>query len=290
MIFFSSSKKRKNDTEGYPIPDGEIYECHRDIFVDWINKVKEIPCKEIKIKSYDGLTLSGKYYECNPNAPIELMFHGYRGSSYRDLAGGVLRCFKLQRNVLLVDQRASGLSTGKVITFGIKERRDCLKWIDFIINEINKDAKIILTGISMGASTVLMASTMNLPKNVIGVIADCGFTSAKEIIKKVIKDLKLSANLLYPFAKLGALIFGHFNLEETSPLEAMKNSELPIIFFHGEDDQYVPHHMSVTNYQSCTSKLKRMVSIKNAGHGLCYLIDSNLYLEELRGFFDPIIK
>ena len=143
---------------------------------------------------------------------MEIMFHGYRGNAERDLSGGIQRCFALGRSVLLVDQRTSCGSEGNVISFGINEHRDCLSWVDFAVKHFGPDIKIILTGISMGASTVLMAAGKELPKNVVGVLADCGFSSAREIIKKCARDLKIPADLIYPFIKLGAKIFGHFNL------------------------------------------------------------------------------
>ena len=213
------------------------------------------------------------------------MFHGYRGSAERDLSGGIQRCFALGRNVLLVDQRTSCGSEGNVISFGINEHRDCLAWIDFAIQQFGDDIKIVLTGISMGASTVLMAAGKPLPKNVVGVLADCGFSSPKEIIKKCSKDLKYPANLLYPFIKLGAKLFGHFDLEEYSPLEAMKTCTLPVIFFHGEEDSYVPCYMSQDLYNACTSP-KKIVTIPNAGHGLVYLVDNKKYFESVLEFFN----
>ena len=63
----------------------------------------------------------------------------------------------------------------------------------------------------MGAATAMMTSGCDdLPPNIVGIIADCGYTSAKDIIKKVISDMKLPADILYPFAKLGAKLYGRF--------------------------------------------------------------------------------
>ena len=235
------------------------------------------------MRSFDGLTLHGKYYECKKGAPIELMMHGYRGTAERDLCGGIQRCFSLGRNCLIIDQRACGKSDGHVITFGVKEHRDCLDWVDLIIKNIDKDARIILCGISMGASTVLMASAKELPKNVVGVLADCGFTSAKEIIQKVIRQMGLPAKLLYPFVRLGALVFGGFNLEETPAVEAVKNAKVPVILYHGTTDDFVPCEMSVKNFEACKAA-KQLVTVENAGHGLCYLVEPQKYLKTLAEF------
>ena len=219
-----------------------------------------------------------------PGAVTEIMFHGYRGSAERDLSGGIQRCFALGRNVLLVDQRTSCESEGNVISFGINEHKDCLAWIDFAIERFGPDVNLILTGISMGASTVLMAAGKSLPKNVVGVLADCGFSSAKEIIKKCTKDMHLPPNLMYPFIKLAAKIFGHFDLDEYSPMEAMKTCNVPVLFFHGEADGFVPCYMSRQMYDTCNSP-KRLVTVPNAEHGLVYLVDNPGYFQAVVEFF-----
>lgn len=283
MAFYVSRKEDEN-AEEYPIPDGEIYEPYRDIMIGWMKETRKLCFEEFNITSFDGLNLHAKYYEYKPGATMEIMFHGYRGSAERDLCGGIQRCFSLGRNVLLVDQRTSAGSDGTVISFGINESKDCLAWIDFAIEHFGPDVKIILTGISMGASTVIMASGNDLPANVVGVLADCGYNSPRDIIKKVIRQMHLPADLLYPFVKLGAKIFGKFDLEEISPEEAIKNCKVPIILFHGESDDYVPCEMSKLNYDACTSP-KQLITIPGAGHGLGYMLDPERYLNAVAIFF-----
>lgn len=267
-------------------PEGEIYEPYREKMENWIREARAMPHEDVQITSFDGLKLQGKFYEYAPGAPMELMFHGYRGSAERDMSGGVQRCFKVGRSALVVEQRCSRDSEGNVITFGINEHRDCLKWVEFMIEHFGPDVKIILTGISMGASTVLTAGGQPLPQNVIGILADCGYTSAKDIIYQVIRQMGLPPKISYPFVKLGARLFGHFDLDETSPIEAVKKCAVPVIFFHGESDDFVPCDMSRENFEACASR-KRQVTIPGAGHGLSYAVDPQRYLEELRDFFGP---
>ena len=268
------------------IPEGEIYEAHREKMENWVRQMWTMERQSFEITAFDGLKLHAKFYEFAPGAPIELMFHGYRGSAERDLSGGIERCFRVGRSALIVDQRTAGESDGHVITMGICERRDCLRWIDFAIDHFGPDVKIILTGISMGASTVLMAGAEELPPNVVGILADCGYTSAKAIMYEVIRKMGLPPEPCYPFVKLGAKIFGHFDLEETSPLEAVRNCKLPVIFFHGEDDDFVPCYMSKENFEACPGR-KRLVTIPGAGHGLAYAIEPDRYVAELYDFFGP---
>jgi len=274
---------RKPETEDISLPVGEIYEVFREQMVGFIREARAMDWEPVEIRSFDGLRLTGKYYEYAPGAPIELMFHGYRGKAERDLSGGVQRCFKLGRSALLVDQRACGDSDGHVITFGIKESRDCRDWVDFMIKKFGPDVKIILTGISMGASTVMIAAGGQLPENVVGVLADCGFTSAREIIQKVAKTMGFPPKLSYPFIRLGALLFGGFDPDSDSAIAAMGRCRKPVIFFHGEADDFVPCSMSVDNYNACAAP-KELVTVPGAGHGLGYLVDPERYLEVLERF------
>lgn len=281
MAFFAP---RKPITAEFDLPEGAIYEPFYDLMITRIKEVRSLPYRDFSIRSFDGLPLHGKYYEYEPNAPIELMFHGYRGTAERDLCGAVRRCFSLGHSALIVDQRTTGQSGGRTITFGVKESRDCDAWVDFMVQEFGKEVKIMLTGISMGAATVLMAAGRPQPPQVIGVLADCGYSSAKDIIKKTIREMRLPPNVMYPFVKLGARLFGRFDLEETSPIEAMQRCTLPVIFFHGENDDYVPCAMSQLNYEACHSP-KKIVTIPGAGHGLSYLVDPPGYLAAMAEFF-----
>lgn len=279
--FYSAPRKKKDEIN---LPMGDIYEPYWEDMKLWATQVRNMPCENVEITSADGLKLRGRFYEYKPGATIELMIHGYRGDSERDMPGGVQRCFKLGRSALLVDQRGAGNSQGRTISFGIKEHEDCLRWVDFIIAHYGSDVKIILTGISMGAATVLMAAGRKLPSNVVGVIADCGYSSPKEIIQIVIEKMGLPVKLAYPLVKAAARIYGGFKLEGYSPMEAVKNATVPIIFIHGLDDDFVPCQMSEKMYEACTSR-KKLVTIPGAGHGLACLVDSEGYYCALREFF-----
>ena len=268
----------------YEIPKGKIYEVFRDDMIAWTKQVRNLPHEDVSIVSEDGLTLRGKYYEYKKGAITELLFHGYHGSAERDLSGGIERCFSLGRNALIIDNRGSGRSDGSVVTFGVKEMRDVLKWIDFAISHFGNDVRLVLTGVSMGAATVLMAAGEKLPENVVCVLADCPYSSQKDIIKKVIRDMKLPASLLYPFVKLGARIFGGFNLEENTPMEAMTRASVPIIFIHGDTDAFVPDGMSDVLFEACTSKHKKIVKIAGAGHGLAFPVGRGDYVNALAEF------
>ena len=284
LFVFYVPPRRQKENDKIDLPSGKIYEPFHDLMRIWVLEARSTPHTVFSIKSFDGLTLCGTYYEFATGAPIELMFHGYRGNAERDLSGGMHRCFQLGHSAFIVDQRCSGRSDGNVITFGIKEHLDCLSWIDFAVSYFGPDCKLILTGISMGASTVLMAAGKDMPPNVVGVLADCGFHSAKDVILSVADGMCLPSKLLYPFVNNGAKIFGNFNLEEYSPEQALRLCKVPVLFFHGADDDYVPAYMSRIDYDACTSR-KKLIIIPGAGHGLSYPVAPELYISEMIDFF-----
>lgn len=286
MMVFYSPKRRVLGPDEYEIPEGEIYEVFREDMIAWTKSIRAMPHEDVEILSTDGLKLRGKYFEYEKDAPIELLFHGYKGNAERDLCGGVERCFRLGRSVFIIDQRASGNSEGHVITFGIKESSDCYEWVKYVSERFGNDRKIIIGGISMGAATVMMATRYPLPENVVCVLADCGYTSPKEIIQKVVRDMKLPVKLLYPFIRLGALLYGRFDLEETSAMENMQKCTVPVVFVHGDNDAFVPYEMSVRLHEACTSEKKILITIPGAGHGLAFPVDRDGYVNQLAAVRD----
>ena len=211
------------------------------------------------------------------------------GGKYRtpdhDFAGGDLIFKTLKCNTLLVDQRAHGQSGGTSISFGIKERHDCLAWVEYAKERFG-DIPIFLVGISMGGATVLMASDLGLPKSVKGIIADCPYSSPKEIICRVCKaELKLVPWIIYPFIKLSAILFGGFNLSRASATKSVSQTNIPILLIHGEGDSFVPSQMSDKIYESCVSE-KYICKIPEAGHGMAFLYDMSTYENTVKSFIE----
>ena len=248
--------------------------------------MEQTGCEEVSIISYDGLKLCGWYYAVQENAPLIIVFHGYRSAALRDCAGGFALGLKWGYNVLAVDQRAHGKSEGKVITFGIKERYDCLGWIQYAIDRFGKDTRILLTGISMGAATILMATDLDLPDNVKGIMADCPYSSPAAIICKVSKDIGFPPELAYPFIWLGALLLGRFRLGSSDAASAVKNTSIPILLIHGEEDFFVPLEMSQKIHKNAPNS--QLHTFPDAGHGLSYLKDPNRYEEVCSDFLKDI--
>lgn len=271
----------------YNLPQNEQYQPYYNEMVHLVDALNNEPYEAVSIKSFDGLTLRGRLYIYDENAPIELAFNGYRTDGIHDCGGVFQIARRLGHNMLVVDQRATGDSDGNVISFGINERYDVVAWAEYIAHRYPQ-MKIILVGGSLGAATVLMASALKLPVNVVGVVADSAYTSPKAIIKKVIQRMNLSPTIMYPFVKLSAKFFGHFNLEASSPIQAVQKTKLPVLIIHGEDDRYVPCSMAHQNYAACKSPLKMLLTIPEGPHDISLLVDWNKYQGTVEKFFKRI--
>lgn len=282
IVFFSPQGTQEDH---YSLPVGEQYDKYREKMTGYIDDFLSLDCEIVEIVSREGLLLRGRYYHLNDSAPVDICFHGYRGTGVRDFCGGSRIMMKMGHNVLLVDQRAHGESQGHSIGFGITERYDCLSWVDYAICRFGEDREINLIGVSMGAATVLMAAGLDLPENVRHIIADCPYNAPADIIMKVGRDMKLPMSLVYPFIKLGALVFGHFNPESADCVRAVKDAKMPILLIHGEDDRFVPCEMSAV-IQKANPRLIHRVTFPDAAHGISYIVDKERYEALVREFFN----
>ena len=274
----------------FEMPDTEQYAPYSAEARQMISDALEIPYKEAVVTSYDGLRLFGKCYIASSDAPWLIMLHGYRSGAERDFCGGLKFGIDSGFNVLLVDQRAHGKSEGKCLTFGIKERYDCLTWINYVISQAGGSCKIALYGMSMGAATVLMAAGSGLPKNVACIVADCGYTAPKAIIKKVIREMHYPVFPTYALVRLGGMLFGGFDIEEYSAVQAMEKCDIPVLFIHGDDDRFVPCDMGRENHRHCRAEGKKLLIVPNAGHGMSYMSDKRAYLGTVSEFLKSALE
>ena len=274
----------------FEMPDTEQYAPYSAEARQMISDALEIPYKEAVVTSYDGLRLFGKCYIASSDAPWLIMLHGYRSGAERDFCGGLKFGIDSGFNVLLVDQRAHGKSEGKCLTFGIKERYDCLTWTNYVISQAGGSCKIALYGMSMGAATVLMAAGSGLPKNVACIVADCGYTSPKAIIKKVIREMHYPVFPTYALVRLGGMLFGGFDIEEYSAVQAMEKCDIPVLFIHGDDDRFVPCDMGRENHRHCRAEGKKLLIVPNAGHGMSYMSDKRAYLGTVSEFLKSALE
>ena len=248
-------------------------------------KLEEKPGETVSIVSYDGEQLVGHWFPVAQARRVIIAVHGWRGS-WTQTFGIVADSFEQNGcSVLYIEQRATNQSGGKYIGFGLVERYDCRSWIDWVIEKCGKDIPIYLCGVSMGATTVLMTTGFDLPDNVRGVIADCGFTSPHAIWKHVANN-----NLHIAFNMRGVIADEIFRQklqispDEYSTIQALADCRIPVLFVHGTEDHFVPVEMTYENYQACHAP-KHLLIVPGADHGMSYYLEPQKYEHEMKDFW-----
>ncbi len=275
-----------------PLPTGEGYDQHQESMQELVDLMKEIPYEEVSVRSFDNLTLYGRYYEVKKGAPLQIQFHGYRGEAIRDMAGGNRVAREHGQNTLVVDQRAHGKSGGNVTTFGVKERQDCLTWARYAAKRFSLQTPVILSGVSMGAATVLMAADLKLPDNVVGIIADCGYTSPEAIVRDVGRARRYPEGAVWWLVKTGAKLFGHVDLASCGAISSIRKSRVPVLLIHGDADRYVPVRMSRELYKAAEEAgvPVRLEIFRGGAHGISYLTNVQRYTDLEMEFTSGLMK
>lgn len=239
--------------------------------------------ERICIPAHDGTKLSGLYLGHEDARGTVILVHGFRSDAYYDFSCAFRFYYEQGYSLLAVFQRAHGESGGAYITFGVKERYDCLDWARYVLDRFGTEHDIFLSGISMGSSTVLMSAGLGLPGSVRGIIADCGYTSPYDEFLEVLRRRHVPAHPFIELAEMYARIFAGFSFRECSTLDAMRRSTVPVLFVHGEADRFVPARFSQENYDACIAE-KQLLLVPDAGHGCSYLVDKPRCQAALSGF------
>ena len=248
------------------------------------NRLKAKPCETVRITSHDGEVLVGHWMPVKDAKRIIIAVHGWRATWYQTFGLVADSWAENGCSALFIEQRASENSGGDTISFGLIERYDCRDWVLWVNEHLGRELPIYLCGVSMGASTVLMASSLDLP-SVHGIIADCGYTSPRAIWKHVANN-----NLHISFGLRGAIADEllkqkiQMSSDEYSTTEALRNSRIPVIFIHGANDHFVPVTMTYENYLACAGP-KRLLIVPGADHGQSYFVERERYEDEVKRFW-----
>lgn len=272
-LCFAKAAKRGKKSDADAMIASHAFDRYRDELKKNMAFAKALPYSDAYIKSSDGLLLHAKVIRAKNERAAALLFHGYRSDyGYFDFSAIIGKYLDKGISILLADQRAHGESEGRYIGFGVKERHDCVLWAKEAVN-IFPGLPLLIEGLSMGATTVLMASGDDLPAQVKGVIADCGFTSPAAILAKVIRtDYHISPAIILPAMNLWFRLLAKYDINEYSTTQALAKCRLPLLFIHGKADAFVPYEMSKENFAAAHGD-KTFVSAENAGHGMSYLYE-----------------
>lgn len=229
--------------------------------------------------SIDGIKLSGSYYDREKNAPVILFFRGFWSSSFVDAIPIYEITKKMNWNLLITTSRAHGESGGNFSTLGVLEKYDCRDWVNWVMEHWGRQTPIFLMGVSMGGATVMMSSNLGLPDSVYGIIDDCGFTTAKEMIRENCKahlPKFIPSSIFEFFLEAGTRIWGDFDLEQADACKALSQTDIPVLIIHGNEDTKAPLSMAYKLYDSCRSE-KEIYIVNGADHAENYQADPEKY-------------
>lgn len=274
FFFYTFVRRNKESRLIFKPGDEEYFGKYYKPIADGANYIMSQKYEEHYIKSYDGLTLYGRYLKNGDSKKTVMLFHGYRSCGEKDFSGSFKFLVDNGFNILLVDQRSHEASEGKLITFGVKESRDVITWLEYLLKTYGDDKEVFIEGLSMGAATVLFSARFDMPENVKGIIADCGFDSPERIIRKVSKqNFGINGFLIMPVLDVFCRLFGKFSVYEVSSETALKNFKKPVLFIHGTGDSFVPYEMSEAGFKAANEP-KFICLVDGAMHGMSYLVDT----------------
>lgn len=246
--------------------------------------------RDVYVSSHDGLKLHATYFPAETGNKLVICFHGYTSEGMNDYVGLSDYYLKHGYGMLLIDERAHGKSEGEYIGFGCLDRLDAMKWIGWAIEECGENVEILLHGTSMGAATVLMASGLELPSQVKGIVSDCGFTSPKYVFTHVLNTMyHMPAFFTIKIADIINRKKAGYGMDECNAAREVKKAKVPILFIHGEADTFVPCKMCDEIYENCASKKMKLI-VKGAAHAESYYKDMPAYEKALTEFTEGIIK
>lgn len=241
---------------------------------------------DLYISSYDGLKLHGTFLGCNNSQRLVICFHGYTSKGTNDFCALSKFYHEQGFNVILADARNHGDSEGEYTGFGVLDRHDAVKWVEYGIKRFGSDVNIFLHGISMGGATVLMTSGLDLPKNVKAIIADCAFTSAYDVFSHILKrDYHIPKFPIMNITEHMTLKKAGYGYKDVNTLNEVAKTKIPILFIHGDKDDFVPVWMTEKNFEACGSE-KEIVIVKNADHAESYFASTDIYEQAVKRYIN----
>ncbi len=251
----------------------------------YADRLSRANCETVTLKARDGTRLVGHWYPCKSPQRVIVAMHGWRSAWNRDFGKIAAFWHKENCHVLFAEQRGQNNSEGNHMTFGYLERFDCADWLHWVAQNKTDRLPLYAAGISMGASTVLMASALPLPQTVKGIIADCGFTSAEAIWRHVVQNnLHVSYDLHRPLIHRLCQKTLQTDIRRVTTQDALRRTKIPVLFIHGSKDTFVPIEMTYDNYCACAAP-KELLVVPHAGHGQSYYCEPDKYEAALRRFW-----
>lgn len=250
-------------------------------------RLKALPHREVDVTTEDGLKLKGYFFAAEtPSARTVICNHGYTSQAFGECASLILYLLKNGYNALAVSHRAHHPSEGKYIGFGILDSRDALRWIE-AVEGLVPGGTVALYGVSMGAATVMMTvGRKDLPACVRCAVEDCGYSSPQEEFRYQMKHLFHLPHIpLLPVADFFCRRLAGYRFDQLDSVACVAESEVPVMFIHGDADAFVPHQMTLRAYEACNAP-KELYLAKGAPHAASCVWEPETYVSRVTAFLD----
>lgn len=217
-----------------------------------------------------------------------ICLHGYRGDR-RAEAPFAKYYYEKGYNIAMPCMTGHEDDKNKYCTMGCFDKDVLTGWINNIVRE-DPNSKIILHGVSMGASTVMLATGENLPDNVKFAVCDCGFDSSWDLIYTMLKEnYNLPAKFILNAVNGASIRRSGADLRKSRPIDALRRSKTPTLFVHGAKDNLVPLKVFYRVYEACGA-YKDMLISENAVHAVSVAFSYGEYIKKLESFENKFIK
>lgn len=218
-----------------------------------------------------------------------VVIHGYTASP-RSMAHYAWKYHTMGFNVVLPHMVGHGTDKRSHCSMGYYDRFIILDWIDYIIG-LDKNAQILMHGVSMGSATTMLVTGEKLPKNVVVAVADCGYTNCWEEYASQTKEMLHLP--VFPFltaANTVSKLHKNFDFKRCSPIDAVSHSKTPTFFIHGGEDHFVPYSMMKPLFEACSAPDKGMLTVPKAFHANSVFADTELYWSKVTAFIGKYFK
>lgn len=244
------------------------------------------------IMSHDDKNLHACYVPAKDPANAQgtaIVVHGYGDNHFVFLY--LVRMYRdeFNFNVLFPDLQYHGYSEGDEIQMGWYDRLDIERWIPVAHDLFPKEDFMVLHGVSMGGATVMMASGDELPEYVRAIVEDCGYAS---VVKQFNQNRKDSFGFIPPDVLQSASLVAKkkygWGFWEASSVEQLKKSTVPMLFIHGDADDFVPFSHLQMNYDAKKQGYKEMYVCPGAVHANSYAKDPETYKSRCLNFIKTV--
>jgi alpha-beta hydrolase superfamily lysophospholipase len=233
-----------------------------------------------EIKDSDDFLLEAWSILNSNQRGLVIMFHGYAACK-SDLLLPAAEFYKMGYDLLLVDFRGSGGSSGQDTSIGFNESRDVAQTLRYAKNQW-PGRQIILYGVSMGSTAILRAVAFEGVKAE-AIIIESPFDRLIHTVRNRFNVMGLPG---FPAAELlvfwGGVQQG-FDGFDHNPVEYARSVNCPVLLMHGERDTRATADQAKSIFDNLSGE-KSFVIFPDVSHEILAGARSDKWREEVSKF------